>query len=213
MSFTLDENGDKVFSSPAEMFKHMSAITSGDRKLVRNYHGIVADMTSSSIVVETELFPKDALTFYSRYNLDVLDLEGNEEDKALYAKWYSPARGGGQGDYRKGMKAKVDNVVDCLTKFPKSKRAVITIPNTACIDHTSDEEAKCLRELHFYLEGLDGPTPTLCCTGFMRAQAATIFPKNIHYEGTLMNIIASRLGVKTGYYAHNVTTLIDGRET
>jgi hypothetical protein len=45
------------------------------------------------------------------------------------------------GDYREGLQAKIDNVVDCLTKFPESKRAVITIPNgTTTPDHRNDAE-------------------------------------------------------------------------
>jgi len=115
----------------------------------------------------------------------------NPADAELHAKFYTPARGGGQGDYRKGIAAKIDNVVDCLTHFPRSKRAIITIPNRS-IEHTVDEDAKCLRELHFYLEEAPAvgsaapsaaPSMVLSCTGIMRAQAATIFPKNIHYIG------------------------------
>jgi hypothetical protein len=38
----------------------------------------------------------------------------------------------------------------------------------------SQGQTKCCRELHLYIE--DGK---LCCTGFLRLQNATIFPKNV----------------------------------
>jgi hypothetical protein len=178
------------FRSPADMLDNMTRITAGG-KTVHNFCAAVDDMGPESIVVETPLFPRDALTFYTRFNLNTLDL-AKEEDKALHERFYNPARGGGQGDYRAGIKEKVENVVDCLTRFPASKRAVLTIPNRS-IDHTVDEEAKCLRELHFYTEpvpsgsgagaGAGAGSRQVSCTGFMRAQAATIVPKNIHFIG------------------------------
>jgi thymidylate synthase len=86
------------------------------------------------------------------------------------------------------MRDKVANVVDCLTRFPASKRAVITIPNTPLPTHLSDGDAKCMRELHFHLnEG------ALDATVLFRAQAALIFPKNIHFIGALMQEVGSRL--------------------
>jgi hypothetical protein len=176
---------------------------------VRNFCGVVADMSEAGYTVTSDLFPADALTFYTRFNLGLLDLEGNAADAAAHAKFYNPARGGGQGDYRDGIAAKVDNVVDCLTKFPGSKRAVLTVPNAAVLDHTVDGDAKCLRELHFYIETRTplpeeegGPAggaaadevEALHCTGLMRAQAASIFPKNIHMIGAW----AARLQLRGG---------------
>ena len=81
------------------------------------------------------------------------------------------------------------------------------------LDHSVDEAAKCLRELHFCLErrGVDAPV-SLHCTGFMRAQAAVIFPKNIHFIGTVMHDIARRLGVPTGTYTHFVTAMFGTRQ-
>ena len=37
------------------------------------------------------------------------------------------------------------------------------------------------RELHLYVED-----EKLCCTGFLRVQNATIFPKNVHFFATLL---------------------------
>jgi hypothetical protein len=196
-----------LFATPADMNSHL-VDTTKQTKLIRNFIGAITNMDESVLVVETELFPRDSLTFYTRYNLDILDIANNAEDKQVYEKYYNPARGGNQGDYRNNIHNKINNVVDCLTKFPASKRAVLTIPDRN-VDHTIDNDAKCLRELHFYLESTpssssssssntsadnssssisNGSTGTenvlyLSCTGFMRAQAATIFPKNIHFIG------------------------------
>lgn len=184
----------RSFASPKEMNDDVIACTAG-KTLVRNYIGQIEDMSEAALTVETELFPADSLTFYTRYNLNTLDLT-NPADAELHAKFYNPARGGGQGDYRVGIQEKIDNVVDCLTKFPASKRAVITVPSRS-IDHTVDEDAKCLRELHFYLEAAPasdaaaaGSAPAggagaeagaaaaaaspmrLSCTGMMRAQVS-----------------------------------------
>ena len=81
------------------------------------------------------------------------------------------------------------NVVDCLTKFPRSKRAVISISNEPIPDHSNDADAKCVRELHLYLD--DGGR--LSGTLVLRAQATILFPKNIHMVGTIMTDIASQL--------------------
>jgi len=207
----------------------MIANTSHPPHTVRNYVGVVCDVSPSSIVVETELFPREALEFYTRHNLLLCDPDHNPADAKLYDKYYNAARGGGQGDYRKDIQAKIDNVVDCLSNFPRSKRAVITIPSHTALDHTVDEDAKCLRELHFFLEPTDDASPEhpqgaedkvqtnkgvkLHCTGIMRAQAAAIFPKNIHFIGSIMNLVADRLGVPVGCYTHMVTTFTSDRAT
>ena len=112
------------------------------------------------------------------------------------------------------MKVKIDNVVDCLRLFPKSKRAVITIPNKSTPSHTSDDDAKCMREIHFYL---DNNGCVLNATVWMRAQAAEIFPKNIHFVGSLMNVVASKSSsqlqnVRIGTLFYLATTLVSVRE-
>jgi len=58
----------------------------------RNYFGVILDV--SNVVVETELFPAGALAFYTAFNLNQTD---PERDSEAYAKYYSAARGGGQG--------------------------------------------------------------------------------------------------------------------
>ena len=147
-------------------------------------------------------FSKEALKAYSTWNLEL------ELDITTRQKYFSEHRGGSQGDYRTGMRAKLDNVVDCLTHFPTSKRAIITIPNNASPSHRDDVEAKCMRELHFYLEGKQ-----LNATVLFRAQAAEIFPKNIHFIGELVAEVAERLGegIKPGKLHYLTTILVADR--
>jgi len=116
------------------------------------------------------------------------------------------------------MTAKIDNVVDCLRRFPQSKRAVVSIPpnDHRRPDHTDDGNAKCMREIHLYLDDDDDGgeddageeseendegerrrrkkrKKVLNGTVLMRAQAAEIFPKNVHFVGCLMETVARRL--------------------
>ena len=146
---------------------------------VRNYVQIL-DM--HNFVVETDVFPRAALEAYSAWNLE---LDVDDEQRALF----NETRGGAQGDYRRGMRRKIDNVVDCLSQFPASKRAVIAFANEPFATHNDDSEAKCLREIHLYIDD----TSRLGATMFLRAQAAMLFPKNIHFVGSIMTEVASRL--------------------
>jgi hypothetical protein len=171
-----------------------------------NFIGTISTLTLASATLETALFPQAALAYYSALNLGEIDA-ANPAHAALTAEWYSPARGGPQGDYREGMPAKLANVVDALRRFPRSKRAVLTVPQRNA-SHEVDADAKCLRELHFW-EGEDG---RLHCSGFMRAQACSIFPKNIHFIASLLDRVAQATGKQPGSYTHFVTTLTSGRE-
>ncbi|GAB2198938.1 thymidylate synthase family protein [Sessilibacter sp. MAH4] len=167
---------------------------------VRNYTQLL-DM--SDYLVETELFSKPVLEAYSAWNLEK---EITEDQK----QYFSNLRGGGQGDYRDGMQKKIANVVDCLTRFPKSKRAVITISNYPDHNHESDDQAKCMRELHFALTDDN----KLIGTVFFRAQAALIFPKNIHFIGSVMSQIAEELPSKPdlGNLFYLATQLVSNRD-
>jgi len=150
---------------------------------VRNYIQLLA---MDDYLVETDLFPEVVLEAYTAWNLE-------RPLTAAQKEYFNAERGGGQGDYREGMRKKIANVVDCLNHFPTSKRALITISNTAFPNHKSDDDAKCLREIHFYLE--DGHLNATC---LFRAQAALIFPKNIHFIGALMDEIAQSLTSPAG---------------
>ena len=104
------------------------------------------------------------------------------------------------------MRAKIDNIVDCLTHYPQSKRAVITITNDASPSHRDDAAAKCMREIHFYLE--EGAVDA---TVLFRAQAAEIFPKNIHFIGEMVAEVANRLDKVSGRLHYLATTLVGDR--
>ena len=66
--------------------------------------------------------------------------------------------------------------------------------------------AKCMRELHFSLDG-----NTLNASVFFRAQAASIFPKNIHFIGVLMDTIAHQLDAQPNVGSlHYFTTVLVG---
>ena len=146
---------------------------------VRNF---VQVLDMSDYLVETDLFPRAVLEAYSDWNLE---RDVTEEQKQLF----SNLRGGKQGDYREGMSRKITNVVECLTKYPQSKRAVITMCNQPIPDHSNDEDAKCLREIHLYFD----EDNKLSATVVFRSQAALIFPKNIHFIGSVMAEVARRL--------------------
>eukprot|EP00557_Chaetoceros_sp_GSL56_P008144 CAMPEP_0176495280 /NCGR_PEP_ID=MMETSP0200_2-20121128/10563_1 /TAXON_ID=947934 /ORGANISM="Chaetoceros sp., Strain GSL56" /LENGTH=212 /DNA_ID=CAMNT_0017893129 /DNA_START=49 /DNA_END=684 /DNA_ORIENTATION=+ len=196
-----------------EVWGEMNELLLSDKKLVRNYARRIqlgpceGNCDDNKYTIKTELFPVEALKVYSAYNLgDTIEQEERQ-------KYFSAHRGGSQGDYRNGMTNKIENVVDCLLNYPKSKRAVITIPNTSTPSHGSDDDAKCMREIHFYLDD-----NVLNATVLMRAQAAEIFPKNIHFIGSLMQRIADHLQAKSGSKVtigelfYLATTLVSVRE-
>lgn len=158
-------------------WQRMSEIS--ERQSQRNY---VQVLDMSDYLVETQLFPRAALEAYSSLYMEE---EISEEQK----QYLSDQRGGAQGNYREGMSRKIANVVDCLTNFPQSKRALITVCNEPMPDHRNDADAKCLRELHLCLD----ENGALSGTVFFRAQAASLFPKNIHLIGSIMTEVAGRL--------------------
>ncbi|MBI4214965.1 hypothetical protein HY546_03135, partial [archaeon] len=87
-------------------------------KTIYNLTALLA-MSHEAFVIPSDLFAAATLEAYSRYNLgkDVSPAQKN---------LFSPERGGQQGDYRYRMQDKIAMVVDCLTRFPHSKRALIT---------------------------------------------------------------------------------------
>lgn len=179
-------------------WQHMNDISA--QQPVRNF---VQVLDMSDYLVETELFPLPVLEAYSALNLEKEITEAQQQ-------YSSERRGGAQGNYREGMRQKIANVVDCLTKFPQSKRAVITVCNQPMPDHSNDEEAKCLRELHLYRDDND----QLSGTVLFRAQAASLFPKNIHFIGSIMTEVAGRLPQKPslGTLFYLATILVSDRD-
>ena len=178
-----------------ETWEKMNAAAT--RGPVRNFQ---TEIKMNDWWVETDLFPREALIAYSAWNMEQTVTEEQR------TKYFTAHRGGSQGDYRAGMRAKIANVIDCLTHFPASKRAVITIPDNSRAVHPSDDDAKCLRELHFYIE-----SDQLNGTALFRAQAAEIFPKNIHFIGEMMAEISSGLGIVSGQLYYLTTILVSDR--
>jgi len=198
-------NGFRRFRTAAELYQDIRERTKrGGDYVVRNYIAVIEDMRPEAVVVETELFPRGALDFYTAKNMG---WPYTEEDKA---QWMMQERGGDQGDYREGMQEKIANVVACLRETPDSKRAIIPIPfaveGSRTVDWTDAGQTKCCRELHLYIE--DGK---LKATGFLRMQNASIFPKNIHFFATLLDHVAKELGVEVGEYTHFITNLCHDR--
>ncbi|KAL3806212.1 hypothetical protein ACHAXA_000695 [Cyclostephanos tholiformis] len=183
----MPQGTDEVLSC-RQVWEEMNALTAGG-VIVRNFHRRIS--MNRGFLVETDLFPREALIAYSEYNL------GQPVSDEQHYKYFSEHRGGLQGDYREGIQNKIANVIDCLTRFPLSKRAIITVPNDSNAPHTSDADAKCLREIHFYLDKDDDKKNVILnATVLMRAQAAEIFPKNIHFIGRLMEYITQQLAIK-----------------
>lgn len=199
----------KAFKTPIDMYMCLKQYTEPNpQHIYHNFIGMIEEINRKSIVIETELFSEEVLDFYTKHNMALITKESSPN---LYSKFYNNQRGGGQGDYSFYFQEKFKNVVDCLTKFPKSKRAVLTMPYSKKLSHDvvhcDDDEQKCLRELHFFIDG-----EMLHCNGFMRSQARIIFPKNIHFIGTVMLDLADILKIKADTYTHFITTLVDGRD-
>lgn len=198
-------DGFRRFETAAELYADIRERTSaGGDFIVRNYLAVVEDMRPEAVLVETELFPRGAIEFYTAKNMG---WAYSEEDAKM---WMMQERGGDQGDYRDGMQAKIANVVACLKETPDSKRAIIPIPfateGSNTVDWTNAGQTKCCRELHLYIED-----NKLKCTGFLRMQNASIFPKNIHFFATLLDDVATQLGVEVGEYTHFITSLAHDR--
>jgi hypothetical protein len=188
----------------ATNFLYARLLTQGGEFVVRNFVGVIEDISVAASTVETELFPLGALEYYTKKNM------GWDYTAEEAAKWQLAERGGEQGDYRTGMQAKISNVIDCLKTEPLSKRAVIPIPfsdaPSSSADWKDQGQNKCCRELHFYLE--EGK---LKCTGILRMQNASIMPKNIHFFATLIEYVARELNVEVGEYTHWITNLCHDR--
>lgn len=193
------------FATAADLYEHIRAITAeGGDYTVRNFVGVIEDLSLEKAVVETELFPRGALEFYTKKNM------GWDYSQEEFDRWQMPERGGEQGDYRDGMQEKISNVIDALRTEPHTKRAVIPIPfpieGSKTVDWKNAGQTKCCRELHLYIE--DGQ---LKCTGILRMQNASIFPKNIHFFATLLNHVAKELNMPLGEYTHWITNLCHDR--
>jgi hypothetical protein len=106
-------DGFRRFETAAELYADIRHRTSqaGDY-IVRNYCAVIADMRPEAVLVETELFPRGAIEFYTAKNM------GWEYTKEQEAEWQLVERGGGQGDYRDGMKARTAPAKSCSLFIP-----------------------------------------------------------------------------------------------
>jgi len=176
---------------------------------IYDFVGKIDIFNEENAIIETDLFDIEALKYYAKKNCG---LPITDKEKATYETEY---RGGSQGDYSENMVEKIDNVVDSLSKFNSTKRAVVMM-NNRWWNHDDTDEAKCLRELHFRLEN-EEQKYKLCTTGFFRAQAVDIMPKNFYFVFTIMDEIIKKLinkvdfDVHTGSYTHFVTILVPTR--
>lgn len=202
----LNNNFD-TYNDSTEMFKRMIKLTEeggGGEYTVRNFLGVIRNVTLKKCTTVTKLFPLGALEYYGKKNMG---LPVTDEEVKLYQK---EQRGGGQGDYSHGIEAKINNVIECLRNEPYSKRAVLPIPfanePSTKVNYKDKGQTKCVRELHFYFEDPDN-SEYLSCTGFLRMQNASIYPKNIYYIAMLMEHVAAELKCKVGDYTHFITSL------
>ena len=202
------------FATARELYDHIRAISKNESKefVVRNFVGVIEDVSVAASTVETELFPKGALEYYTKKNMG-WDYTPEEAEK-----WQLNLRGGEQGDYRAGIDKKIANAIAALKSEPLTKRATITFPfsgtevggtgGSETGDWTYQGQNKCCRELHMYLE--DGK---LKCTAIVRMQNANIFVKNIHFFATLIEHVSQELGgVEVGEYTHWITNLCYDRD-
>ena len=177
-----------------------------------DFTGVIPSFTEENALFETDLFDEKSLKYYAKKNCG---MEVTKEEKKLFETEY---RGGSQGDYSIEMNEKIDNVVQSLVKFPSSKRAVIMMNNSWWF-HEDTDEAKCCRELHFRLtpSKMNDSEWKFSCTGFFRAQAVDIMPKNFYFVYNIMEVIRKKISdslkseIEMGSYTHIVTILVPTR--
>ena len=193
-----------IYKSAKEMFEHSNTLSP-----INDFVGKIDYFNEENAIIETDLFDIDSLRYYAKKNCG---LDVTEKEKELFETEY---RGGSQGDYSSEMTQKINNVVDSLVKFRNSKRAVVMM-NNQWWPHDNTDEAKCLREIHFRLEEEDNNFK-LCSTGFFRAQAVDIMPKNFYFVYTIMSEVLEKVKkevkfeVEMGSYTHFVTILVPTR--
>ena len=176
-----------------------------------NFTGIIQEFNKENATILTDLFDLDTLDYYARKNC------GFPVTKDEVKKYETEYRGGLQGDYSTDMDSKIENIVESLINFPASKRAVVMM-NNKWWSHNDTDEAKCCRELHFYLsKSKYDNTMLLNCTGIFRAQAVDIMPKNFFFVYKILEVINEKLNIQTnqkymiGSYTHFVTILVPTR--
>ena len=176
-----------------------------------NFTGIIDEFNKENATILSDLFDLETLDYYARKNC------GFPVTKDEVEKYETEYRGGLQGDYSSDMDSKIKNIVDSLINYTASKRAVVMM-NNKWWTHDDTDEAKCCRELHFYLStSKDGNSMLLNCTGIFRAQAVDIMPKNFFFVYKILEVINEKLNSQAkqkyliGSYTHFVTILVPTR--
>ena len=193
-----------IYKNARDMFEYSNSVAP-----INDFVGKIDVFNQENATILTELFDIDSLQYYAKKNCG---LEVTKKEKELFETEY---RGGSQGDYSKEMTLKIKNVVESLVNFTETKRAVVMMNNNWWM-HDDTDEAKCLREIHFRLEKTDN-NYKLCSTGFFRAQAVDIMPKNFYFIYTIMKEVKDRISknvqfeVQIGSYTHFVTILVPTR--
>lgn len=193
-----------IYKNARDMFEYSNSVAP-----INDFVGKIDVFNQENATILTELFDIDSLQYYAKKNCG---LEVTKKEKELFETEY---RGGSQGDYSKEMTLKIKNVVESLVNFTNTKRAVVMMNNNWWM-HDDTDEAKCLREIHFRLEKTDN-NYKLCSTGFFRAQAVDIMPKNFYFIYTIMKEVKDRISknvqfeVQMGSYTHFVTILVPTR--
>ena len=193
-----------IYKNARDMFEYSNSVAP-----INDFVGKIDVFNQENATILTELFDIDSLQYYAKKNCG---LEVTKKEKELFETEY---RGGSQGDYSKEMTLKIKNVVESLVNFTETKRAVVMMNNNWW-RHDDTDEAKCLREIHFRLEKTDN-NYKLCSTGFFRAQAVDIMPKNFYFIYTIMKEVKDRISknvqfeVQMGSYTHFVTILVPTR--
>ena len=193
-----------IYKNARDMFEYSNSVAP-----INDFVGKIDVFNQENATILTELFDIDSLQYYAKKNCG---LDVTKKEKELFETEY---RGGSQGDYSKEMTLKIKNVVESLVNFTETKRAVVMMNNNWW-RHDDTDEAKCLREIHFRLEKTDN-NYKLCSTGFFRAQAVDIMPKNFYFIYTIMKEVKDRISknvqfeVQIGSYTHFVTILVPTR--
>ena len=193
-----------IYKNARDMFEYSNSVAP-----INDFVGKIDVFNQENATILTELFDIDSLQYYAKKNCG---LDVTKKEKELFETEY---RGGSQGDYSKEMTLKIKNVVESLVNFTETKRAVVMMNNNWWM-HDDTDEAKCLREIHFRLEKTDN-NYKLCSTGFFRAQAVDIMPKNFYFIYTIMKEVKDRISknvqfeVQIGSYTHFVTILVPTR--
>jgi hypothetical protein len=88
------------FPTAKELHQRLIDLTTdggGGEFVIHNFVGVIQDISPSASLVETDLFPKGALEYYTKKNM------GWEYTQEEYDQWQLADRGGAQGDYREGV--------------------------------------------------------------------------------------------------------------